>query len=287
MEKLAARAQTLVEALPYLQKFRGATMVVKYGGKAMAEPGLKAEVLKDVVLLRYVGMNPILAHGGGPELSAMMERLGMTPKFVQGLRVTDQETMEIAEMVLVGKTNRDIVGTINQLGGKAVGLSGKDAGLLMATKLEGTEVDLGFVGVVEEVDPKIIEDLTKAGYIPVVAPIATSRDGTTYNINADHVAGKLASALYATKLIILTDVRGVLEEVSDPESLISVLSASQAQKMIAEGKIESGMVPKVQACLDALAGGVPRTHIIDGTLPHSLLMELFTDVGIGTMVTQE
>jgi acetylglutamate kinase len=244
-------------------------------------------VLKDVVLLRTVGMNPILVHGGGPEISEMMRRLGKEPETIQGLRVTDDETMRIVEMVLIGSTNQGIVAAINTLGGRAVGLSGKDASLLVARKYQAGGVDLGRVGEVEEVNPAVIEALTAQGYIPVIAPIAVGRDGAAYNVNADHAAGTLAAALKATKLLVLSDVRGVLRDRKDEASLVSTLTAAQAEQMIGDGRIESGMIPKVQGCIAALRGGVPRCHLIDGRLPHALLMEIFTDVGIGTMLTLE
>ena len=287
MPTLYERAQTLIEALPYLREYNGATLVIKYGGAAMVDPELKAAVLKDVVLLRYVGMNPILVHGGGPEISAMVKQMGMEPKFVQGLRVTDESTMEIVEMVLVGKTNSDIVGTLNQHGARAVGLSGKDANLLRCCKHTEGGVDLGLVGEIEEINSGVIHSLVKEGFLPVIAPIGWGSEGETYNLNADHVAGALAAVLRATKLIMLTDVTGVRDDPEDPATLISVLPATRARKLMVEGKIESGMVPKVEACLQAIDGGVPRAHIIDGRLPNSLLMEIFTDVGIGTMVVPD
>ena len=287
MPTLSERAQTLIEALPYLREYNGATLVIKYGGAAMVDPELKTAVLKDVVLLRYVGMNPILVHGGGPEISAMMKQMGMQPKFVQGLRVTDESTMEIVEMVLVGKTNSDIVGTLNQHGARAVGLSGKDANLLVCSKRTEGGVDLGLVGEINEINIEVIHSLVKEGFLPVIAPIGWGREGETYNLNADHVAGTLAATLHANKLIMLTDVTGVRDDPEDPTTLISVLPVKRARKLIVEGKVESGMVPKVKACLQAIEGGVPRAHIIDGRQPHSLLMEIFTDVGIGTMVVAD
>jgi len=281
---LQERAETLAEALPYLQQFHGSTIAIKYGGSVMLQPESQASVLRDVVLLRYVGMHPILVHGGGREISDMMRRLGMEPKIVQGLRVTDEETMAIAQMVLVGRTNQDIVSAINQQGGSAVGLSGKDANLLIATKRTGP-VDLGQVGDVELVNPEILHTLVKEGYIPVVAPIAVGRKGETYNVNADHAAGRVAGAVKAIKLVVLSDVPGVLRERRDEASLISTLTAHQARVLLHEGKIEEGMVPKIEGCLDALDSGVHRCHLIDGRVPHSILMEMLTDAGIGTMIT--
>lgn len=287
MQPLAERAQILVEALPYLRQYAGATIVIKYGGSAMTDPALKASVLRDVVLLRYVGMQPIVIHGGGPEISQAMSRTGLEPKFVNGLRVTDEAVMEVVEMVLAGKTNSDLVATINRQGGRAVGLSGKDADLLRARKRTEAGVDLGLVGEVERVNTEIVHALINAGFLPVIAPIGFSEDGQTYNLNADHVAGAVAAALDADKLIMLTDVTGVLEDKDDPSSLISELRASRARALIESGRIEAGMVPKVEACLRAVEGGTVRAHIIDGSLPHALIMEIFTDRGIGTMVTRE
>jgi acetylglutamate kinase len=282
-EDLQQRANTLIEALPYLREYWGATMVIKYGGAAMTEPALKAMVLQDVVLLRYVGMNPVLVHGGGPEISDMMRRLGKEPVFVRGLRVTDAETMDIVEMVLMGRINQDLVDAVNAAGGRGVGLSGKHGRMLKVTKQTG-EVDLGLVGSIEEVDPTLIRTISGQGYVPIIAPIGVGEDGQTYNINADLAAGRIAAALDATKLVVLSDVPGLLGDVRDEKSLVSSLTAAQARQMLASGKIESGMIPKIEACLDALAHGVPRCHLIDGRAPHALLMEIFTKVGIGTMV---
>ncbi len=286
VEGLRHRAAVLIEALPYLRQFRGHTVVVKYGGAAMLDAGLRTDVLKDIVLLDHVGLHPVVVHGGGPEISEMMRRLGKEPEFVDGQRVSDAETVEIAQMVLTGKTNPDLVAAIHQQGGRAIGLSGKDGAMVVARK-HGTAPDLGNVGEVAEVDPSLIRGLISQGFIPVIAPIAAGPDGETFNINADHFAGRIAGPLQASKLVLLTDVRGVFKDRSDPDSLISELDAGRAHKMIAEGGIEAGMIPKVQACLDALDGGVRRCHIVDGRLPHALLMELFTDVGIGTMVSPE
>lgn len=280
------RAQVLIEALPYLRRFRGHTMVIKYGGAAMTDESLRANVLQDVVLLRYVGMEPILVHGGGPEITELMERLGKQPTFVQGLRVTDAETVEIAQMALVGKTNQDLVGAVNREGGRAIGLSGKDASLLVARKHLESGHDLGFVGAIEEVRTELILTLVEHEYLPIIAPIAVGREGETYNVNADHVAGKVAGALRASKLIVLSDVAGVLADPKDPSSLISVLTSAEAKRMIAAGAASEGMIPKLQACVEALDEGVERCHIIDGRRPHALLMEIFTDAGIGTMVTR-
>ena len=285
LEALRQRAAVLIEALPYLRQFRGQTVVIKYGGAAMVDVALRTEVLKDIVLLAHVGLRPVVVHGGGPEISEMMRRLGKEPAFVNGLRVTDAETVEIAQMVLTGKTNPDLVAALQTQGGQAIGLSGKDSGMVSARKLTGAH-DLGFVGEVAEVRPDLLFTLLDQGFIPVIAPIAAGPGGETYNINADHMAGKIAGALRAGKLILLTDVRGVLKDRSDPASLLSELSAKLADEMITLGEIDQGMIPKVEACLDALTGGVARCHIIDGRLPHALLMELLTDFGIGTMVVE-
>jgi acetylglutamate kinase len=285
LESLRQRAAVLIEALPYLRQFRGQTVVIKYGGAAMVDDALRTEVLKDIVLLEHVGLRPVVVHGGGPEISEMMRRLGKEPQFVGGHRVSDAATVEIAQMVLTGKTNPDLVAAIHQRGGRAIGLSGKDGAMVVARKQSG-EKDLGFVGEVAEVDPSLVQGLVAQGFIPVIAPIAAGAAGETYNINADHFAGRIAGPLGASKLVLLTDVRGVLSDRSDPDSLVSELTQTAARQMIAAKQIESGMIPKVQACLDALKGGVERCHIIDGRLPHALLMELLTDVGIGTMVVK-
>jgi acetylglutamate kinase len=286
MESLRQRAGVLIEALPYLQQFRGQTVVVKYGGAAMVDAALRTEVLKDIVLLEHVGLRPVVVHGGGPDISDMMQRLGKAPRFVDGQRVSDAETVEIAQMVLTGKTNPELVSAIQHQGGRAMGLSGKDGAMVLPRKLSGGR-DLGNVGEVADVRPALLHGLLAQGFIPVIAPIAAGADGETYNINADHFAGRIAGPVGATKLVLLTDVRGVLCDRSQPDSLVSALSAQRAKQMIADGQIEEGMIPKVQACLDALAAGVERCHIIDGRLPHALLMELLTDVGIGTMVVRE
>jgi acetylglutamate kinase len=278
------RAQILIEALPYLRRWHGRTVVVKYGGAAMVDEDLKHQVMQDVVLMHYVGINPILVHGGGPEVSAAMKKSGKEPVFVDGLRVTDEETVEIVEMVLAGKTNKGIVSLLQQHGGKAVGLSGKDGALFVARKMEKDGADLGFVGDVTQVNTHVLETLVGGGYIPVICSVAVGTQGETFNINADHVAGKLAAELKAEKLILLTDVRGILEDVGDPGSLLSEIGAARAAELIATGKVGKGMIPKVEACLMALDGGVPRTHILDGRIPHSLLTELFTDRGCGTMI---
>ena len=287
MDELTARARTLVEALPYIRRFHNATVVIKYGGAAMVDAEMKASVLQDIVLLHYVGMRPVLVHGGGPEVSALMKRLGKQPEFVRGLRVTDAETMEIAEMVLAGRINKDLADGLQQAGGRAVGLSGKDDRTVIARKLEtweGEPIDLGFVGEIEEIRPELIRMLVESGFIPVLSSIGVGSDGTSYNINADTLAGRLAAVLGAEKFIMLTDVRGILSDPKDEESLIHRVTAGDARDMIASGAIGGGMIPKVQACLEASFGGVPGVHILAGRLPHALLMEIFTNEGIGTLI---
>jgi acetylglutamate kinase len=272
----ADRAQVLVEALPYIKRFHGQKIVIKLGGNAMEQR--KQETLLDVVLLRYVGMNPVLVHGGGPEITAMGERLGIRAEFKDGLRVTDAKTMEIVKMVLTGKINPDLVASLNRLGAQAVGMSGEDGPSIIADALDP---DLGFVGKVTQVNSEPIEALIGRGYIPVLASIGLGYDGNAYNINADTVAAEVAVALGASKLILLTDVEGVLDSGGH---VINELKRAEAQRLIGDGEVSGGMIPKLQACLRAL-DAVPFAHIIDGRTPHSLLVELFTDHGIGTMVT--
>lgn len=285
----AEKAEVIVEALPYIRTFFGKTVVIKYGGAAMTDAALKEMVALDIVLLRYIGMNPVIVHGGGKEITGVMRRLGKEPVFVNGLRVTDGETAEIAEMVLTGRINQDIVTLINRGGGKALGLSGKDANLVVARR-KGPEphwekgVDLGYVGSVVAINTEIIDVVCREGFIPVISPVAFDDTGATLNINADHLAGHLAGALGAYKLVVLTDVEGILADPQDPESLVQQVTIAEAREMIASGRIASGMIPKVDACITALERGVPRTHIIDGRKPHSLLLEMFTNRGIGTMI---
>lgn len=284
MQEAIHQANVLVQALPYMQRYSGKRFVVKYGGAAMIDERLKAQVMQDIVLLRTVGIQPVLVHGGGKEVSEVMQRMGLQPRFAGGLRVTDAETMEIVEMVLAGTTNKGIVSLIHRAGGKAVGLSGKDGNLLVAKKLTPDGRDIGYVGEVVQVNPEVIEVLSVAGYIPVVSSVAIGEDGQSYNVNADHAAGAIAAALRAEKLIVLTDVAGVLANLQDPSSLISEMSVTEAEELLRNGKAESGMAPKLEACITALRGGVQRAHIIDGRLPHAILMEVFTDRGVGTMV---
>lgn len=284
------KAAVLAEALPYIRRFSGKTVVIKYGGAAMAAADLKDAVMQDIALMKYVGMNPVVVHGGGPEVSALSKRMGLEARFVDGLRVTDAPTMEIAQMVLVGKTNREIVTHLGRHGIKAVGISGQDAGLIRATQhmhtsvKTGEVVELGFVGDVASIDTSVLEALAQTGFVPVISPIGLGPNGEAYNINADTVAGEVAAALKAEKLVLLTDVEGVRAEKDDPSSLLSRVVMHEIQDAIAHGKIEGGMIPKLQCCITALQAGVNRVHIIDGRVPHSLLLEIFTDQGVGTMV---
>ena len=279
-------SDVLVQALPYFRHWVGKTVVVKYGGNAMLNENLKSAVMKDLVLLNTIGVKVVLVHGGGPEINLMLGRVGKESKFINGLRYTDFETMEIVQMVLTGKLNKDICKIIEQEGGKAVGLSGVDSGLLRAKKLEKDGVDLGFVGEVEEVHPEIIESLLNEGFIPVVSSVAMGLQGdsNSYNINADTAAAKIAIALNAEKFVQLTNVAGVLRDVNEPSSLIPRIHIEDVQKFIDDGIISGGMIPKIECCMLARRGGVPRTHIIDGRVPHSLLIEMFSDRGIGTMI---
>ncbi|MYK16992.1 acetylglutamate kinase [Candidatus Poribacteria bacterium] len=287
-------AEVLIEALPYIRRFYDRRIVIKYGGAAMEDEALIHSVMQDIVLMKYVGIRPIIVHGGGPRITAWMDKVGKVPEFVQGLRVTDAETVEIAEMVL-GSINKEIVSRINQHGGKSIGLSGKDANLILAEKQQTqitdengqqTDVDLGYVGKIIGVNTEAITALDKADYIPVITPIGVGVDGQTYNINADTMAGEIASAFQAEKLIVLTDTRGILRDLSDAESLIPTIHIREVDQFIAEGLIAGGMLPKVEACTTALMGGVYKTHIIDGRIQHSLLLEVFTEGGIGTEIVR-
>ena len=282
LQESIRKADVLIEALRYIREFYGKTIVIKYGGNAMIDEELKEKVILDIVLMKYVGMNPVIIHGGGPEISEVMEKMGKEARFVQGLRVTDGETMAIAEMVL-GRIGKGIVALINQHGAKAVGLSGKDGELIFVEKYR-TDIDIGFVGKVARIHPRIINVLDREGFIPVISSIGVGSDGQTYNINADSVAGEIAAALKAEKLIMLTDVRGIMQDQDDVESLISTLGISEIDPLTKSGVISGGMLPKVEACITALRGGVGKTHIIDGRISHSLLLEIFTDSGIGTQI---
>ena len=276
------RVQVLSEALPYIQQFAGRTIVVKYGGAAMKDGRLKEKVIRDIVLLSCVGMRPVVVHGGGPEINIWLEKLGIEPQFKNGLRVTDAATMEVVEMVLVGKVNKEIVSLINQAGGKAVGLCGKDGNLIQA-RPDGRE-GIGFVGEVSGVKIQILESLVSSGYIPVVSSVAADETGQSYNINADTVAGEIAAALGAEKLILMTDTAGILEDYHQPDSLIVKLDIQEARQLIESGIVSGGMIPKVNCCVRSLAQGVKAAHIIDGRLEHALLQEIFSDSGIGSMI---
>lgn len=287
-------AEVLIEALPYIRRFYDRRIVIKYGGAAMEDETLIHSVMEDIVLMKYVGIRPIIVHGGGPRITEWMDKLGKVPEFVQGLRVTNAETVEIAEMVL-GSINKEIVARINQHGGKAIGLSGKDANLILAEKQQTQvtdetgqqiDVDLGYVGKIIGVNTESITTLDQAGYIPVISPIGVGVNGQTYNINADTMAGEIASAFQAEKLILLTDTRGILKNLSDISSLIPTIHIREVDRFIADGFIGGGMLPKVEACTTALMGGVYKTHIIDGRIPHSLLLEVFTEGGIGTEIVR-
>jgi len=290
MHKLIEKASTLMEALPYIRRFSGKTIVIKYGGHAMAEEKLRKSFALDIILLKYIGINTVIVHGGGPQINETLKRYGIVSQFVKGMRVTDAETMGVVEMVLTGQVNREVVGYINQHGGRAAGVSGKDGGLLLCEKMlqevrrddGGTElVDIGFVGDVVEVNPAILTALEKGGFIPVIAPIGVGRDGESYNINADLVAGKVAAALNAEKLILLTDVSGVKSKGGE---LLSSIPLSDVATLIDNGTVTGGMIPKVTCCTDALAAGVKKAHIVDGRIEHAILLEIFTNVGIGTEI---
>ncbi|HXH73241.1 MAG TPA: acetylglutamate kinase [Mariprofundaceae bacterium] len=293
MNNAEARASTLIEALPYLQRFADQTIVIKYGGNAMVEETLKASFAMDITLLKQVGINPVVIHGGGPQIGQVLKQVGKEARFINGMRVTDAETMDIVEMVLAGRVNKEIVANINRAGGKAVGLSGKDGGLICARKMKIERhtpdldvpeiIDLGHVGEVHSINTGILEVLEKDRFIPVIAPVGYHKDaGQSYNINADLVAGAIAKAVGAAKLILLTDVPGVLNSAKE---LQSSLTSQEARQWIADGTISGGMIPKVNCCLDAIEHGVARAHIIDGRVPHAILLEMFTDQGVGTVFT--
>ncbi|GFO68645.1 acetylglutamate kinase [Geomonas limicola] len=288
MQKLIEKASTLMEALPYIKRFSGKTIVIKYGGHAMADEKLRKSFALDVILLKYIGINTVIVHGGGPQINETLKRYGIVSEFVRGMRVTDTETMGVVEMVLTGQVNREVVGYLNQQGGRAAGISGKDGNLLICEKMlqevRGEDgkvemVDIGFVGDVVEVNPAIIQALEKGGFIPVIAPVGVGRDGESYNVNADLVAGRVAAALGAEKLILLTDVSGVKNKEGE---LLSSIPLAEVAELIDNGTVTGGMIPKVTCCTDALAAGVKKAHIVDGRIEHAILLEIFTNVGIGT-----
>ena len=296
MNRLIKKANVLIESLPYIRSFRGKTVVVKYGGHAMTDASLKERFAQDVVLLKYVGINPVIVHGGGPQIDKMLDRLGIEAKFRHGVRITDEATMEIVEMVLAGRINMEITDLINRHGGSAVGLSGKDGGLILSKPLtakawaesldrelddEDGDEDFGLVGDIEKVDPSLLHKLQDDHYIPIIAPIGTDREGNTYNINADLVAGAIAGALRAEKLVMMTDIKGIRDAKGRH---LSTVSRKDVQRMVKKGTITEGMLPKVHACLDAIEAGVGKAHIIDGRIPHAVLLEIFTRKGIGTEI---
>ena len=293
MEKYIGKAEVLMEALPYMRRFRGKTFVIKYGGNAMVDEELKASFAQDIVLLKHVGINPVVVHGGGPQIDQVLTKMGIEKRFVRGMRVTDAETLDIIEMVLVGKLNKEIVALINRHGGMAVGLCGKDASLIRARKMSLTVsnngeppeiIDLGMVGEIVGINPTVINSLDENKFIPVIAPVGAGDQGETYNINADLVAGQIAEALGAEKLLLLTDVEGVKDKNG---RLLSTLKINQAHKLIQDGVVAEGMIPKVECCIEALKGGVGKTHIIDGRVKHAVLLEIFTEEGVGTEVVRK
>lgn len=290
MESLIKKAEILIEALPYIQKLHGKTVVIKYGGNAMINDELKNSVMEDITLLKYIGMNPVIVHGGGPDINRMLDKLDIKSEFMNGLRVTDENTMEVAQMVLVGKTNKEIVSLLNQKGGRAIGLCGIDGRLIECEQykaiVDGEEKDIGYVGKITRINSKLLDHIARDEYIPVVAPVGVGSDGQSYNINADTVAGEIAAALKAEKLMLLTDVEGVKMSKDSPD-VLHALTAAEVHDLIDRKVINGGMIPKVLGCLEALDNGVGRTHIIDGRIPHCILLEIFTNKGIGTMIMKE
>lgn len=278
------KAQVLIDALPYIRDFNGNTVVIKYGGSAMLDPDINETIVQDIVLLKLVGLKPVIVHGGGPEINNMLNRLDIKSEFINGLRVTTKETMEVVEMVLAGKVNKQIVEMISRQGGCPVGLTGKDGKILRAKKLEKEGVDLGFVGDIAKVNTRLIKSLIDNDFIPIIAPIGSDEEGNTYNINADYAAVAIAGALNAEKLVFLTDVEGVLKDKEDSSSLISFLNDKEAKEYIASGVIAGGMIPKVECCMEAIEKGVSMVHILDGRKKHALILEIYTPDGIGTMI---
>ena len=286
MEKYLSKAEVLIEALPYIQRFNRKIIVVKYGGSAMVDEELKKRVIEDVTLLKLVGFKPIIVHGGGKEISSMVKRLGMEPKFINGLRVTDEETMDVAEMVL-GKVNKSLVQLVESLGVRAIGISGKDGGLLKVEKKYSDGEDIGYVGEITDVNADILHDLLEKDFLPIICPIGLDKDYQTYNINADDAACAIAKAMKAEKLAFLTDIEGVYKDPKDPSTLMSRIFVSEAEKLMEEGYIGGGMLPKLHNCIDAVEDGVSKVHILDGRIPHCLLLEIFTDKGIGTAILKD
>ena len=281
----SGRAQVLVEALPYIQRYYGKTVVIKYGGNAMISDELRKAVISDIILLRLVGIHVVVVHGGGPEINELLKKTGKESRFVNGLRYTDEETMEAVQMVLCGKVNKNLVATLNRAGGQAVGLCGLDGGMLKAVRRQEDGVDYGLVGDITEVNHKVIQDAFEDGFIPVISTVAQGTDAeTSYNVNADTAAAKIAIAIGAEKLILLTDVRGLLRDKNDESTLISQVRLSEVPELVGQGIISGGMIPKVECCVDAVKNGVRRTHILDGRIPHSILIEVLSHAGIGTMI---
>lgn len=287
MKDVIEKAEVLIEALPYIRRFAGTIVVVKYGGSAMIDKEIKASVIQDIAMMKRIGMRPVVVHGGGPSITAMLKRLGKESTFVDGLRVTDQETASIAEMVLSGSISKELVQSLQSQGIQAVGINGKDGDTLIAQKRLTDGKDIGFVGEVVKVNTTLLESLLDTDFIPVIAPIGTDYSANTYNINADYAASAIAGALKAQKLVFLTDVEGILEDKDDPSSILSRLTVKQAAQYIADGTIKGGMIPKAECCMDGIRMGVESVHILDGRIPHSLLLEIFTNEGIGTMMTKE
>ncbi len=287
MEKYIGKAKVLIEALPYIKRFSGKTVVIKYGGSAMEDERQKSLVIQDIVLMKLVGMKPVVVHGGGKAISSMMSRLGKKSRFISGLRVTDAETAEIAEMVLSGNINKQIVQAIQNHGINAVGINGKDANTFIAEKARVNGMDVGFVGSIVRTNTSLVQSLIDNDFIPVIAPIGTDSEGNTYNINADYAASAIAGALEAQKLVFLTDVEGILTDIGDPESIIRRISVREAEALIADGTISGGMIPKAECCIDGIRKGVDSVHILDGRIQHSMLLEIFTNKGIGTMITKQ
>ena len=287
-EKEQAKAEILIEAIPYIRKFAGETVVIKYGGSAMVDEKLKKSVIKDIAMLKYIGLHPIVVHGGGKEITSLLARLGKESVFVDGLRVTDAETAGVAEMVLSGSIGKSLVENLEAVGIQACGINGKDGHTLLSRKkIDEKGRDLGFVGEIEKVDTRLIRTLTDSGFVPVISPVGVDAFSQTYNVNADYAASAIAGALDAQKLIFLTDVEGILRDKDRPDTIIRRMNAKEARDLIADGTIKGGMIPKVDCCLDALDKGVKSVHVLDGRLPHSILLEIFTAEGIGTMLTPE
>lgn len=287
MQKYIDKARVLVEALPYIRSFCGKTVLIKYGGSAMVDEALKRSIIQDIVLMKLVGICPVIVHGGGHEINNLLKRVNKQSEFINGLRITDEETMEIVEMVLSGKINKNISAILQEHGLNAVGVSGKDGNILTADKKLVEGQDVGFIGRIEKVDTHLIDTLIENGFVPVIAPVAKDSQGNTYNINADYAASAIAGALKAEKLVFVTDIEGVLANVNDPSSIISNISVNEAERLVRNGTIKGGMIPKIECCVEGVKKGVKTVHILDGRIEHSLLLEIFTDKGIGTMIHKD